>query len=148
MRASLASLQKTAADEAKRVAAANKAAAVTAAVAAAEAAAEAGRAFAVALLDVGLDGKAAQEAWNAVQKKHPALSAAFFSAGDDKALVYVGVTKEASSKLPAGEWLKEAMVVLGGKGGGKPTSAQGLGPKVGAISEAMQAAEKLAALKL
>jgi len=32
-----------------------------------------------------------QEAWNAIQKKHPALPVLFVSAGDDKAMAYAGV---------------------------------------------------------
>lgn len=48
----------------------------------------------------------------------------------------------------AGDWVKEALATLGGKGGGKPTSAQGTGPKVGKVDEAMEAATKFAGLKL
>lgn len=43
--------------------------------------------------------------------------------------------------MPAGEWLKAALDVLGGKGGGKPTIAQGQGPHIHKLSEAMDAAK-------
>lgn len=65
-----------------------------------------------------------QEAWNAIQKAHPALPVLFLSAGEDKAMVYAGVPADLSKQLSAGEWVKEALAPLGGKGGGKPTSAQ------------------------
>lgn len=38
--------------------------------------------------------------------------------------------------------------MLGGKGGGKPTSAQGQGPAVEKVPEAVAAAEAFAKLKL
>ena len=49
---------------------------------------------------------------------------------------------------PPGEWVQEALAALGGKGGGKPTTAQGMGPNVEALPQALEAAKQLAALKL
>lgn len=46
---------------------------------------------------------ALQEAWNAIQKKHPALPVLFVSAGEDKAMAYAGVPQDLSKQLPAGE---------------------------------------------
>ncbi len=57
-----------------------------------------------------------------------------------KALVYAGVPSELSKKLSAGDWVKAALEVLGGKGGGKPTTAQGQGPLVEKLPEAIKAA--------
>ena len=136
-------------EEQKKAAAVNKAKAVEAAVAAADKAAENGEAFLITRVpDIGLDVKALQEAWNAIQKQHPTLAVMFFSEGDGKGLAYAGVPQEISKKLPAGEWVKVALEVLGGKGGGKPTSAQGMGPNVEAIDDAAKAAALLAAMKL
>ncbi|KAL4446750.1 hypothetical protein ABPG77_007994 [Micractinium sp. CCAP 211/92] len=135
-------------DEQKKAAAANKEKAVAAAVAAADAAAEAGAKFLVSKLDVGLDAKAIQEAWNAIQKKHATLPVLFVSAGEDKALAYAGVPQDLSKQLPAGEWVKEALTALGGKGGGKPTNAQGTGPEVGKVDEALALATSFASVKL
>jgi alanyl-tRNA synthetase len=44
--------------------------------------------------------------------------------------------------------VKQALTVLGGKGGGKPTNAQGMGPAVEKVDEAQAAAEEFAKLKL
>ena len=63
------------------------------------------------------------------------------SAGKGKALAYTGVPADLAKKLPAGEWLKVALEVLGGKGGGKPTNAQGQGPLIDKLPEAMEAAK-------
>eukprot|EP00891_Asterochloris_glomerata_P009564 jgi/Astpho2/9564/fgenesh1_pm.00146_%23_11_t len=101
-------------------------------------------------LPEGLDVKAMQEAWNAVQKEHPGLPLAIFSVdqGKGKALLYAGVPESLSSKLNAGAWAKPVLEVLGGKGGGKPTGAQGQGPNVDKIQEAMDKARELAEERL
>ena len=62
-------------------------------------------------------------------------------AGKGKALAYTGVPADLAKRMPAGEWLKAALDVLGGKGGGKPTIAQGQGPHIHKLSEAMDAAK-------
>jgi alanyl-tRNA synthetase len=142
-------LLKAVLEEQKKAGAANKAKAVEAAVEAADKAAESGQTFLITKVpDVGLDVKALQEAWNAIQKRHPGLAVMFFAEGDGKGLAYAGVPNDLSKKLPAGEWVKAALEVLGGKGGGKPTNAQGMGPKVEALDDAAKVAAELAALKL
>ncbi|EFN57213.1 hypothetical protein CHLNCDRAFT_143654 [Chlorella variabilis] len=135
-------------EEQKKAAAANKERAVAAAVDASDAAAAAGQKFLVTRLDVGLDAKAVQEAWNAIQKKHPSLPVMFLTAGEDKALAYAGVPQDISKQLSAGDWIKEVLGTLGGRGGGKPTNAQGTGPEVGKVDEALQAAASFASMKL
>ncbi|GAB4815439.1 hypothetical protein N2152v2_002485 [Parachlorella kessleri] len=144
----VAALSKLVVEEQKKVAAANKAKAVQAAVEASDAAVASGAKYLITRLDVGLDTKAVQEAWNAIQKKHPDLPVMFFAAGDDKALALAGVPQGLTPKLTAGDWLKQALTVLGGKGGGKPTNAQGMGPVVEKLDEAQAAAEEFAKLKL
>ncbi len=57
-----------------------------------------------------------------------------------KALAYTGVPADMAKTMPAGEWLKVALDVLGGRGGGKPTNAQGQGPHIDKLPEAMDAA--------
>ena len=44
-----------------------------------------------------------QEAWNAIQKKHPDLPVMFFAADEEKALAYAGVPQGLTSKIAAGE---------------------------------------------
>jgi alanyl-tRNA synthetase len=59
-----------------------------------------------------------------------------------------GVPAATSAKLKANEWLNSALSVLGGKGGGKPTVAQGQGTDTAKAADAIAAAEQFAALKL
>lgn len=68
--------------------------------------------------------------------------------GKGKVLAWAGVPPASTGKLPAGDWVKAALELLGGKGGGKPGQAQGQGPNIEKISEAVQAASAFAALKL
>ena len=46
--------------------------------------------------------------------------------------------------LKAGDWLKDAAGVMGGKGGGKADNAQGGGPDGTKVREAMKVAEQVA----
>lgn len=59
-----------------------------------------------------------------------------------------GVPTGLVDKLKASEWVNATLAVLGGKGGGKPGSAQGQGTDVAKAPEALAAAEQFAALKL
>jgi len=65
-------------------------------------------------------------------------------AGKGRALVYAGVPAAVSKALDARAWAGAALEPLGGKGGGKPTSAQGQGPGLAQLPQAMQAAEAFA----
>jgi alanyl-tRNA synthetase len=62
--------------------------------------------------------------------------------------LYTGVPAATSAKLPANEWVNSALTLLGGKGGGKPTLAQGQGADFGKAADALAAAEQFAAMKL
>ena len=64
----------------------------------------------------------------------------------DRALVVAKVAEE--PRLSAGELVRAAAARLGGKGGGRPTFAQGGGPNAAALPQAIQAALKLAREKL
>ena len=64
----------------------------------------------------------------------------------DRAVVVAKVAEE--PRLSAGELARAAAARLGGKGGGRPTFAQGGGPNAAALSQAIQAALKLAREKL
>ena len=70
------------------------------------------------------------------------------AAGKGKALVYAGVPADMIKQIKAGDWLKSALEVMGGKGGGKPTAAQGQGPDIAKLSEALEAAARFASSKL
>jgi alanyl-tRNA synthetase len=149
LRGEVQALVKAVVEEQKKAAAANKERAVAAAVAAADAAAAAGAPYLVTRVPgVGLDAKALQQAWNAIQKRHPALAVMFFAEGEGKGMAYAGVPEDAAKKLPAGEWVGQALAAMGGRGGGKATSAQGMGPRPEAIDAAAALAAEMAAVKL
>ena len=53
------------------------------------------------------------------------------------------VSKDASGKLKAGDWVKEPLALLGGKGGGSPVQAQGQGAETSKLPEVVKIAETL-----
>ena len=143
VRGDLAALIKKAGEEAKAAAGAAAEAAEAAAGAAAAAAAAAGeKVVTIRLAGVGSDPKAAGAAWAAAQRAAPGV-ACLIAAADApgvpkaKAVLLAGVPADLSSSLPAGDWVGAALAVVGGKGGGKPTLAQGQGPDVEKVDEAL-----------
>ncbi|MEW5320492.1 MAG: hypothetical protein WDW38_011561 [Sanguina aurantia] len=143
LRDTLAALGRRLADAAKAAAAANKALATATAAEAAVKALAAGSRFLVMRLDVGLDAKAVGEAAAAILAKSgdtmPALLVSV-DAEKSKVLAYAAVPDALLSKIKANEWVNSALTVLGGKGGGKPSSAQGQGGEIARVDEAMEAA--------
>lgn len=71
-----------------------------------------------------------------------------YFAGKGKALAYTGVPDALSKQLNAKEWVEAPLTVLGGKGGGKPTTAQGQGSYYDKVPDAIKAAEEFAKMKL
>ncbi|CAL1281228.1 unnamed protein product [Larinioides sclopetarius] len=68
---------------------------------------------------------------------------------NEKVLCMSAVPKTVTSKgLKANEWVQHVTQVLGGKGGGKPESAQATGTNANAVNEAINLAKKFAELKL
>ncbi|MEE8484208.1 MAG: alanine--tRNA ligase [Nitrospinota bacterium] len=57
---------------------------------------------------------------------------------DGKAALVAGVTKDLTDKLKAGEIVKRAAAIVGGKGGGRPDMAQAGGNDAGKLDEALQ----------
>jgi len=67
-----------------------------------------------------------------------AAAVALFSVTDGRPICAVAVNEEAqASGLKAGELIRTAMVVLGGRGGGKDNVAQGAGTEPNAVGEAI-----------
>ena len=65
---------------------------------------------------------------------------------NEKVSLVIGVTDDLAKKLSAGELVQLGSAKLGGKGGGRPDMAQGGGPEVGKLDEALGAIkERLAA---
>ena len=63
--------------------------------------------------------------------------------GEGKVAVIAAVPKAMIDHgLKAGDWVRVASEVLGGKGGGKPDMAQGGGTQVGKVKEAIALARQ------
>ncbi len=63
-------------------------------------------------------------------------------AKDGKASLLVSVSKDLVDRYNAGKLVSALAAMVGGKGGGRPDSAQGGGPDVGAIDDALAAAQE------
>jgi alanyl-tRNA synthetase len=67
---------------------------------------------------------------------------------DGKAGLLAAVTDDLTAKVKAGDLVKEAVALVGGKGGGKPNMAQGGGPEAAKLGAALALAKKTATAKL
>ena len=67
------------------------------------------------------------------------------SAGEDKALLIAGVTKDLSGRISAVEIIRKIAPIIGGGGGGRSDFAQAGGPKTEALDQAL--AETLKAVE-
>jgi len=65
------------------------------------------------------------------------------SAANGRVSLIAAVPKQISAKIPANKLVQETAAIVGGKGGGRPESAQGGGSETGKISEALKRAEEL-----
>jgi len=108
--------------------------------------------FVVYQVEDGCNSKALDAALKQLQKNSPNLAAMFFSIDNDakRVLCLCQVPKNVvdASGLKANDWVKEVSTIIGGKGGGKPLSAQGSGDKLDDITKALDIAKQFAALKL
>ena len=82
-------------------------------------------------------------------RRHDAASM-LLAAGDDGKVTIVAACPEAliAKGLKAGDWVRIASEACGGKGGGKPDSAQGGGSDPSRIHDAVEAARAFAATKI
>lgn len=99
----------------------------------------------------GFNAKALDAALKQVKAFSPDTAAMFFTRDDEseKILCMSSVSQSTTSKgLKANEWVQQVSQVIGGKGGGKPESAQATGTNASALSEAMNLAKKFAEMKL
>ncbi|KAL7453802.1 hypothetical protein ACHAWC_005445 [Mediolabrus comicus] len=111
-----------------------------------EAALAAGQKSLVLNLDIGADSKASQKVIKAVQKIAPEL--AFMGISEEevgsggKILCFAIVPDSVQeSGLKANEWLKDVLDSVGGRGGGKPGSAQGQAPSCSDVDAVIAKAE-------
>ena len=107
------------------------------------AAANAGKPFVVALLEVEADVKVVEAAMTVLAAALP--EAALLVLGAGKTAAAKGVVPAAlQPKLKANEWVNAALQECGGKGGGKPASAQGAARDPSNVKAAEAAARKMA----
>ncbi|CAM9841012.1 unnamed protein product [Discosporangium mesarthrocarpum] len=145
LRVDMDKLLKKLASEAKAAAAAAAEKGVRAAGKAAKEAAAKGQQVLVMEVDIGADSKAVKRVLDAVTREAPGLSFMGFSAEgpgpSGKLLVFNSVAgPEMEGGLKADEWLKAALEPCGGRGGGRPTSAQGQAQDASGMGAAIDAA--------
>ncbi len=104
----------------------------------------------VSTIEVGSDRGALQAAMKTITDRVPRKAVMLMSPDEDagKVAVMAMVPKDQQGKLKAGDWVRETVGVMGGKGGGKPDSAQGAGAEIGKVRDAIKAAETFAGSKV
>ncbi|WP_372875364.1 alanine--tRNA ligase [Pseudomonas sp.] len=85
----------------------------------------------------GRDGKALLAMVDQLKNKLGSAVILLGGVQDDKVVLVAGVTQDLTSKLKAGELMKQAAAAVGGKGGGRPDMAQGGGTDAGALDGAL-----------
>jgi len=98
--------------------------------------------------DVGSDRKALSNAMQVLKDALPESAIIIFSKEPKQISIMANVSKNLISRLSAGEWAKEVALICGGKGGGKPESAQASGTDLSKYEEAKQRARSYAEEKL
>jgi len=98
----------------------------------------------VATLDAGGDRQALQAALQTIRDHCPRKAVMLLSVDDGEkpaVSIIAGVPEElVKLGIRAGDWVREAAQAVGGKGGGRPDQAQGGGPEVGKVKQAVAAA--------
>ncbi len=85
----------------------------------------------------GLDGKALLALIDQLKNKLGSAVVLLASVVEDKVVLVAGVTKDLTATLKAGDLMREAAAVVGGKGGGRPDMAQGGGTDSSKVAEAL-----------
>ncbi|VAX39058.1 hypothetical protein MNBD_PLANCTO03-514, partial [hydrothermal vent metagenome] len=103
----------------------------------------------VARLDTGGDRAALQAALKTIQQLCPSsavLLASVDAHADKPSVALIAGVPDGMVKmgLKAGDWVREAAQTLGGKGGGRPDHAQGGGPEIEKVGEALKTARSFA----
>ncbi|MFT7186432.1 MAG: alanyl-tRNA synthetase [Pseudohongiellaceae bacterium] len=86
----------------------------------------------------GFDVKGLKEAVDRLKNQLGKAVVLLSTVDQGKVVLVAGVSKEISKQFPAGELIKETAAILGGKGGGRPDMAQGGGPDVEKLSQALE----------
>lgn len=85
----------------------------------------------------GQDGKALLALVDQLKNKLGHAVILLGSEHEGKVVLVAGVTKDLSSQLKAGDLMKQAAAIVGGKGGGRPDMAQGGGVDAAALDQAL-----------
>jgi alanyl-tRNA synthetase len=91
------------------------------------------------------DGKALRELADQLRQKLGTGVVALGSEQGGKAILLVAVTKDLTSRLRAGDLVKEAAKLVGGAGGGKPDMAQAGGSNPAGLEQALERVRELVA---
>lgn len=93
----------------------------------------------------GLDGKALLALVDQLKNKLGSGVILLGGVQDEKVVLVAGVTQDLTGRLKAGDLMKQAAAVVGGKGGGRPDMAQGGGIDSGRLDEALALAQEFVA---
>lgn len=85
----------------------------------------------------GQDNKALLALLDQLKNKLGSAIILLASEYEGKVILIAGVTEDLTSKLKAGDLIKQACELVGGKGGGRPAMAQGSGVNVEKINDAL-----------
>ncbi len=114
---------------------------------------EAGSKSLVLDVDIGADSKASQKVMNAVKGIAPDM--AFMGISEEevgsggKVLVFAIVPDSlVDSGFKADEWVKASLEAVGGRGGGRPSNAQGQAPSCENVDDVISASEAFASEKV
>lgn len=107
-------------------------------------------------VDIGADSKAAQKVTNAVKSIDSEQTLAFIGLTEEepgsggKLMAFAAVPESVveSTGLKADEWIRATLEVCGGRGGGKPTNAQGQSKKCADVDAVISAAKSFADAKI
>jgi alanyl-tRNA synthetase len=147
LRAAIAKLQEKVKSASKQLAGAVRDQAVSQARALAESAITANEQVVVGTVEAGDDRQALQAAVKTVRDKLPRAAVMLLSvdeAGGRVAIMCAVPESLIAKGLKAGDWLRDAAAAVGGKGGGKPDSAQGGGTDITKVADAMKSARTTA----
>jgi alanyl-tRNA synthetase len=150
LRAAVAQLQDKVKAASKQMAGALRDQAVGQARALADSAITANEAVVVGTVEAGDDRQALQAAVKTVRDKLPRAAVMLLSvdeAGGKVAIMCAVPDPLIARGLKAGDWLRDTAAVVGGKGGGKPDSAQGGGTDITKVNDAIKTA-RTAAIRL
>jgi alanyl-tRNA synthetase len=91
----------------------------------------------------GSDAAAMRQCIDQLRRKASPIAVLLGSSEADKVTLVAGISRELEERgLSAGNWIKDAATIVGGKGGGRPDLAQAGGKLVDKLPDALAAARK------